>query len=341
MPAPEAGPGPGRQATPREIGEALEGALRVAVVSHARPDGDAIGSTVAMLRLLQEQGVQAVAINADPVPEGLSFLPGTSEVRAPEDWAFADGGPPDVIVLLDCAGKDRSGTRIWERLPVDATLINVDHHVSNDLFGDLNFVDVAAPATGELVFRIAEAMGWVIGPEARDNLFAAISTDTGSFRYPSTTSETFRIAAALTQAGADVGAISRHLYESYPYRRIGLLRELLQDLQLDAGGRVVSYRLPLEMARRWELKPGDTEGLIDLVRAVDSVIVAVFFEELPGGLVRVSARSKSDEVDVGKICALFGGGGHRLAAGARVQGPLDEVTARYIKEVEKTLNGIH
>lgn len=341
MPAQHEGPALGRRATPEEIGKALAGAHRIAVVSHARPDGDAIGSTVAMTLILRDQGMKAVPINEDPVPEGLTFLPATDEIRTPENWNFPDGGEPDVILLLDCAGKDRSGTRIWNRLPDSALLINIDHHVSNDLFGHLNLVDVTAPATGELVYRVAEAMGWSICPQARDNLFAALSTDTGSFRYPSTSADTFRIAAKLTADGADVGMISQQLYESYPFRRIGLLRELLSDLRMDAEGRVASYRLPLDMTNRWELKPGDTEGLIDLIRAVDSVIVAVFFEEMPGGTIRISARSKTPTVDVGQICGLFQGGGHRLAAGARVSGDLDMVMNSFINEVEKALNGIN
>jgi phosphoesterase RecJ-like protein len=166
-----------------------------------------------------------------------------------------------------------------------------------------------------------------------ENLFVAISTDTGSFQYPNTTARTFEIGAALLGCGVDVGRVSQLLYESYPRRRTELLRELLGTMRFEAGGKIATFSLSLKVAAELGAKPEDNEGLIDHIRAIQGVIVAIFFEELPDGKVRVSMRSKSEEVDVGAICQKFGGGGHKLAAGTRVRGTLPEVEEKVLKEV--------
>jgi phosphoesterase RecJ-like protein len=170
-------------------------------------------------------------------------------------------------------------------------------------------------------------------PEIAENLFVAISTDTGSFQYPNTTARTFEIAAELVHSGVNVGRVSQLLYETYPRRRIELLRELLGTMRFEGGGRVACFSLSLKMAKDLGVKPEDNEGLIDHLRAIQGVIVAVFFEELPDGKVRVSMRSKSEAADVAKIAQHFGGGGHTLAAGARVRGTLAEVEEKLLKVI--------
>jgi phosphoesterase RecJ-like protein len=169
----------------------------------------------------------------------------------------------------------------------------------------------------------------------------AISTDTGSFQYPNTTARTFEIASALVRAGVDVGSISQKLYENYPRRRVELLRELLGTMRFAADGKVASFSLGLETANRLGVLPEDNEGLIDHLRAIRGVIVAVFFEELPEAKVRVSMRSKNEAADVCAICKLFGGGGHTLAAGARVRGTLHEVEQRVLKAVCDTVAAVN
>jgi phosphoesterase RecJ-like protein len=166
-----------------------------------------------------------------------------------------------------------------------------------------------------------------------ENLYVAISTDTGSFQYPNTTARTFEIAAEFVRAGVDVGLISQLTYENYPRRRVELLRDLLGTMRFDANDRVASFSLSLATAKKLGVLPEDNEGLIDHLRAIRGVIVAVFFEELADGKVRVSMRSKSKEVNVCAICEKFGGGGHVLAAGARVRGSLAEVERNILEEV--------
>jgi phosphoesterase RecJ-like protein len=244
----------------------------------------------------------------------------------------AEAEDVDVIVALDTAIQNRLGTalaavrsaKIW---------INVDHHTSNPGYGDVVHIDSAAPATAEIIFRLIKDQALPFNRDIAENLYAAISTDTGSFQYPKTSAATFEIAAELIRTGLDVGRLSQQLYENYPRRRLELLRELLRNMRFRQGDHVASFSLTLKGAAELGVLPEDNEGLIDHLRAVRGVIVAVFFEEVPDGKVRVSMRSKSDAIDVCAICQKFGGGGHTLAAGARVRGTLSEVEERVLREV--------
>ena len=182
-----------------------------------------------MADALLDLGKTVFAINDDKVPGALDFLPGTDQVRKASD--ISEPIAVDVVIALDSAGKDRIGDEVWELFSGTPTLINIDHHVSNDHFGDLNYVDFMSPATGQIVFEIFEELGWKLTDAGRDNLYAAISTDTGSFRYPNTTAATYRIGAALIERGLNVGAINQKLYENYPARRVLVLRELLEEME--------------------------------------------------------------------------------------------------------------
>ncbi len=306
----------------------------ILLVSHNRPDGDAIGSLVGLGLLLEGCGKTVRMINADAVPESLAFLPASGRVELP---AAVTELSHDLMISLDSAGHDRIADSVWElRNGVD--LINIDHHVSNSAYGDFNYIDSASPATGQIVSQLANAAGWTVTPDIAGNLYAAISTDTGSFRYPSTSAETYRIVAELVQAGVDVGEINRQLYDSFPIRRVEVMREMLNGMRIEAGGRCASVSLPLRITKKLGLKTGDTEGVIDVIRAIDTVIIAVFFEELSDGKIRVSSRSKDVNYGVGDICNVFGGGGHTLAAGARLPGPLQVAEDRFLSEVIKRLD---
>jgi phosphoesterase RecJ-like protein len=198
-------------------------------------------------------------------------------------------------------------------------------------------VDPEAPATAEIIFRLIKNENLPFNRDIAENLYAAISTDTGSFQYPKTSARTLEIAAELIRAGLDVGRLNQQLYESYPRRRLELLRELLRNMRFEHGGRVASVSLSLRTAAELGVLPEDNEGLIDHLRAIHGVIVAVFFEELDDGKVRVSMRSKTNAVDVCAICQKFGGGGHTLAAGARVRGTLAEVEEKVLEEIGDAL----
>jgi phosphoesterase RecJ-like protein len=315
-----------------EIGRILREHQRFAVLSHVRPDGDALGSQLAMALSLLELGKEVRAWNEDGILEKYSFLPSTELLTkppsVPEDF--------DVAIALDTAIQSRLGTalaavrsaKIW---------INVDHHLSNPSYGDLVYIDPAAPATAEIIFRLIKSQSLPFNHDIAENLYAAISTDTGSFQYPKTSERTFEIAAELIRAGLNVGRLNQQLYENYPRRRLELLRELLRTMRFEHGGRVASFSLSLKTASELGVLPEDNEGLIDHLRAIRGVIVAIFFEELADGKVRVSMRSKSEAVDVCAICQKFGGGGHTLAAGARVRGMLCEVEKKVLEEIGEAL----
>jgi phosphoesterase RecJ-like protein len=180
---------------------------------------------------------------------------------------------------------------------------------------------------GELPFTYAMA----------DNLYVAISTDTGSFQYPSTTARTYEIGAELVRMGVNVGQLSQRMYESYPRRRLELLKNLLNVLQFSSGDRVASFALTQQASRTLGVKPEDNEGLIDVIRAVEGVIVAAFFEELEDGRVRASLRSKDPRADVCKVAQRFGGGGHTLAAGLRMSGPLEAAQKKVLQAIDESL----
>ena len=243
----------------------------------------------------------------------------------------------DVAIALDTAIQSRLGT-VLAAIRSAKIWINIDHHLSNPGYGDMVIVDPSAPATGEIIFRLIKSQGLPLNHDIAENLYVAISTDTGSFQYPKTSARTFEIAAELVRVGSlDVGKISQQLYESHPRRRLELLRELLRTMRFEFGGRAASFSLTLKTAADLAVLPEDNEGLIDHLRAVHGVIVAVFFEELSDGKVRVSMRSKNERVDVCAICQKFGGGGHALAAGARVRGTLAEVEEKVLEETREAV----
>ncbi|MDG2124340.1 MAG: bifunctional oligoribonuclease/PAP phosphatase NrnA [Verrucomicrobiales bacterium] len=319
-------------ATFEELAAVIRANQRFAIGCHVRPDGDAIGSAVAIADSLSAAGKDVVVFNQDGVPDNLAFLPGAGMVRVAGESEKVE---VDVMIAVDTATKERLGAEVIEKVSAGIWL-NLDHHISNPRYADLNYIDDKSPATGQIVFELIKYMGTPLTATSRDNLFVAISTDTGSFQYPNTTSATYRIGAELIDAGADVGALSQMMYENYPYRRVELIRSLLNVLQVEEGGELASWALSRETTERLGVQPDDSEGLIDMIRSIEGVVVAVFFEELEDGKIRVSMRSKSSAVDVCKICQEFGGGGHSLAAGARLRGPLEEAQERVL-EVAKRL----
>ena len=316
-----------------EIGRALREHQHFAILSHVRPDGDALGSQLALALSLQQLGKNVRVWNEEGMLEKYSFLPRAELLTKPP--AIAD--EVDVAIALDTAIQNRLGTafaavgsaKIW---------INIDHHRSNPSYGDLVIIDPSAPATGEIIFRLIKSQGLPFNHDIAENLYAAISTDTGSFQYPKTSALTFEIAAELVRAGGlDVGRLSQQLYESHPRRRLELLRELLRTMRFSECDRVASFSLSSKTAAELAALPEDNEGMIDHLRAIRGVIVAVFFEELADGKVRLSMRSKDEAIDVCAICQKFGGGGHTLAAGARIRGSLAEVEEKVLEEIRAVL----
>jgi phosphoesterase RecJ-like protein len=303
------------------------------VLTHYRPDGDAVGSQLALLLVLEGLGKTVEAWNEDAVPAKFRFLPASDRITRPP------GEPKDfdVVVAIDTSTWQRVGAAA-QRIGHRKHFINIDHHVSNEKFAELNWVLPEAPASGEIVFDLIKRGGFPLTPDIATCLFAAISTDTGSFRYGSTTAASLRAAAELVDTGINVGEICRQVYESYPYARLMLLQKALAQLQLADQKRIAYTWVTIEMFEESGAKREDTEGLIDYARAIEGVVVAILFEELPEpGRFRASLRSKHPKVDVDSIARRFGGGGHREAAGVRFSGESHEIERQLLAAVSEAL----
>ncbi len=316
-----------RTATFSEIREALSGCRHILVASHLRPDADALGSTIAAALWLRDAGHEVTAWNEDGMLEKFFFLPSSELVTKPAVSPVSF----DAVLALDTSVKNRLGTVLSS---ASAPLwICIDHHKSNEGYADLNLIDSSRPATGEILTKAFLEEGITITPEMASNLFAAISTDTGSFQYQGTGAETFELAAELIRRGVNVAEISRSLYENQPRRRLELLRHALVNARFSCEERVASFSLSLADVAALGVIPEDNEGIIDHLRSVEGVKAAAFFEELPEGKVRLSLRSKDLSFDAAALCAQFGGGGHQLASGARIRGSLHEVEERVLAAI--------
>jgi phosphoesterase RecJ-like protein len=243
----------------------------------------------------------------------------------------------DVVIALDTATKPRLGEKALAAFGHCERWINIDHHKSNPEYGDLNHIDDSSPATGQILYNLINALDLPMPDETRDAIYVAVSTDTGSFQYPGTTVATYEMAADLTRRGLDVGKINSLTYDNHPMRRVELMRALLNTLEVKSDGRLAHWELTWDTVTRLEVKPEDSEGLIDIIRAIQGVIVAVFFEELHDGKIRVSMRSKDRRIDACKVCMEFGGGGHALAAGIRMPGPISDAKSKVLAVIEREL----
>ena len=323
-------------ATFEQIGEVLRNHQSFVLLSHVRPDGDAIGSQLALGYSLLAMGKSVRMINEDGLPENLAFMAGAQRIESPP----ADPVDAEVAIALDTATKPRLGDAALHAASGADLWLNIDHHISNPKYGDLNLIDATSPATGQILYDLITKLDLPMPPESRDAIYVAVSTDTGSFQYPSTTAKTYDMAADLIRRGLDVGEINSKTYDDYPYRRLELMCALLNTLKRSDDGILAYWELRDQTRIDLDLRPEDSEGLIDHIRAIRGVLLAVFFEELPDGKIRVSMRSKNRLLDVCKIAAEFGGGGHALAAGIRMKGPLEEAKERVLGAIRSRIDEV-
>lgn len=312
--------------------DAIRAAKTICVVGHIRPDGDCLGSQLALTLALRAEGKKVFCWNEDPVPQKYRFLDPDGIFQPP-----TRGIKFDCVIALDCASFERlgkAGAFIARRKP----LINIDHHESNTRYGDLNWISPREPSTGELVHRLMKIARWPFTPHIADCLFTAVSTDTGSFQYPSTRPGTFHVGADLVTRGANLAKITDEVYQSYPLSRARLLKHVYSKFKLAHDNRIAWFWLKKADLARTGAESNDTEGLIDHIRAIEPVVVACVFEEIDGELTRISLRSKSRDVNVNEIAAQFGGGGHPAAAGARVRGNPHSVQRTVIAAIKQAIN---
>ena len=317
-----------------EIGKAIEDYNSFVVVSHVRPDGDAIGSILALGHALEQLGKSVRYLNNDGCPQSLKFLPGSEKVEVSREVGVLD---VEVAFTLDTAAHARIGEGSLEAIKNTKLLINIDHHISNPGYGDLNYIDSRSPATGQIIYELLTALNLPISEISRDSIYVAVSTDTGSFQYPGTTQRTYEMAADLVGRGLNVGEINQLTYDNQPYRKVELMRALLNSLDRSHDGLLVWWDLRMETKNELGLVDDDTEGMIDFIRSVQGVVVAVFFEDLDDGMVRVSMRSMDSRVNASEICGVFGGGGHSLAAGIRMVGPLEDAREKVLEELRESV----
>lgn len=289
----------------------LEG-RRVVVISHARPDGDCVGSQVALTRVLRSLNIDAIAANPDPVPRRIQFTLGDTPLVG-----FAQLPDGDfTAVYVDCADQGRAGEKFKTRFP--APFANIDHHVSNKGYAENNFIDVGSCATAEILAGLFIDHHLPIDAQSAQALYTGIATDTGQFRFHSTSRRTFLIAAELMARGAQPAEAAAELYERETPGKLDLLQRFLASLTYECGGRVCVGRLPDGIYKATGTSPEDAEGLVDYARGIDGVEIGVLIEE-QAGAIKGSLRAKDPAYRMDRIAAEFNGGGHACAAGLNVK----------------------
>lgn len=329
--------GPHRlQATPRPVeteARQLEGILRVLregerflVCSHSRPDGDAVGSMLAMGMLLEQMGKHVDLVTADRIPAVYRSLPHAGTIRT----AMRVHGPYDAAILLECDGFER--TRLLGLDPF--FIINIDHHASGREWGHLNWMDRSAASVGEMVHRLIRAAGGRMTPEMATCLYTTVLTDTGGFCFGSMQASTFRLAHELVEAGADPIRIAQNVYFSTPAAKMMLLGTALRTLHLEE--KLAWLWITHQDMLRTGAAEEDCEGIVNYALSIASVEAAVFLRELPEGRVRLSLRGKG-RMNVAEIASALGGGGHENAAGCTLDGPIEQARDEILGRLRQSL----
>lgn len=309
---------------------------RVAVVGHVRPDGDCIGSQVATCRVLRSQGIDAVCVNADAVPRRLTFLLGDTPFFSDREF-LAAADSKCCSVYIDCADQRRAGGKLAKAFPRPNG--NVDHHISNPGYAEQNIVDGKAAATAEVLAGIFFDAGFTVDAIVAQGLYAGIATDTGQFRFPSTSQRVFELTGRLIASGADPAAAAFQLYERETFEKMELLGRFLESFKRECDGRVCVGFLPASAFRDTGANSEDTEGLVDYARSIEGVDIGVLVEERPDGM-KASLRAKDPIFRVDQIAAAFGGGGHACAAGLNQPASIDKVYPELIATISRHLAGI-
>jgi len=305
------------------------------LVGHAAPDGDCIGSMLALYWGLNILKKQVQMCSGDSFPPIYSYLKGFNEVKKPGEIKIPEKG--FNVVYLDCSDENRVDEEAAQVLSVRACAINIDHHLTNELFGDYNYVNPSAAATAEILYELFMHMGIDITPEMAAALYAGIVKDTGKFLNSNTTSTSLRIAADLLEKGADVNMARINLFETKPREEILLLQQALQYIGFSSDGRIAWMMLPYEKIVAIGALDLHPEGIIDYTRMIEGVEIGLLFREMQPGEVKVGFRSRGN-IDVAAIAQRFGGGGHRMAAGARIKGSLEEARDKVVSVIEGVIS---
>lgn len=316
--------------TIQKIIEVIRSNSSFLLTSHEGPDGDAVGSALALASFLRKIGKEVTVHFRDNVPELYAFLPDCASVLP-----YIPERHFDVAFILDIGEKRRAGVEFCNFKQI-GTLINLDHHLSCDNFGDHNLIDTTAAATGVLVYRIIQTYGYKIDLETALCLYVSIITDTGSFRYSNANKESFTIAGEMIEAGVNAWDVAEQLYENQPQKRLELLGQCLPTLEVIKDGLAASVSVTLDMYAATNADSELTDGFVNYPRSIRGVEVAIFFRQLEERKFKIGFRSKG-KVNVAAFSAAMGGGGHHNAAGCTLDGTLAEVKAAVYKIVEASL----
>lgn len=310
------------------IWQRLMEADRIGICSHAYPDGDAIGSQLALAELLWAQGKEVILMNRHNVPENLRFLKGSEAVRVVE------AVPPglDVLVFIECTEPRRADLTGWEQCPL---WVNIDHHVCNTRYAHLNWVAPEAPCVGTMLYELQRRLGLPAPPAFYEDVYVTLISDTGNFQY-NLKPETFRWAYELVQGGVPAEELVRRVFGQYPERRWRLLRMALDTLQLSMDGRIALMTVTQSMFQAVDARYEDTDGFVDYALKTRGVQVAALLKEIEPGAFRVSLRANG-RIDLLPLAKRFGGGGHARAAALVLRGSLGEVQARVLAALEGLL----
>jgi len=303
--------------------ERLRNARRVLLTCHRNPDGDAIGSELALAELAAEFGVESVIVNRDPAPVTLSKLPGVETVVVADTLPGDFPDRFDLVITVECPELERAGFAGLDQVPI----LNIDHHLANPAYGEVNYLDEEAPAVGEMVWSMFKVAGVELSVDAAINTFVALATDTGDFRYSNARPRAFRAAAEMVERGADPPTISEWVHDGRTEASVRLLGEALKTLRFGCDGRYASLAVDEAAFERTGADSTDTEEIINIPRAIAGVEAVVFCKQWEPGIVKVSLRSRG-RVDVRSVASSFGGGGHTNAAGCALQTDLETARTR-------------
>ena len=305
---------------------------RFLIASHLNPDGDAIGSSLALALALEKMGKEVVVYNRDPLPYQFGFLSSSERiVNSLEDEAAFD-----ATFVVDCSEPERVGEQ-FSQMVSTKKWINVDHHLTNEYFADISFIDKDACSTGYLVYQILKELPVELTKDIAENIYTTILVDTGSFRYSNANNDAFKVAGEMVALGVSPWDVANKIYENQPQARIELLTAVLNTLKVEDGGEIASVVVTRDMMEKSGTGPDATDGFVNYPRSIEGVEVAFLVREVGEDLYKISFRSKGN-INVAQVSQSFGGGGHRNAAGCVIKGSLTDVRISTANAVAKVLD---
>ncbi len=311
-----------------QVVQLIEQQQRFMITSHIRPDGDGLGSGLALYWMLRDLGKEVDVVLRDRVPPAYNVLPASDLVLVQNDVTQKY----DAAFIIECSDVDRPGLPSLR----EQFVVNIDHHSTTIPFGDINWIDPTAAAVGEMIYNLCKALGVEVTKEIAECIYTALLTDTGSFHFSNTTERTLKIASELVRRGVEPARISEALFYSGPFSKVKLLGLVLSNIERDESGRIAWITMDRAAMYEADACEEDSDGIVNHALSIGEVEAVAFFKELAPGAYRISLRSKGKN-NVAKVAELFGGGGHRNAAGCRIEGDFEDVKRKVLEGLQNCL----